>query len=395
MSSAGQRAVQPDHAEPPPSIRVTRSRRPALWAGIGAVVVVVILAYLPYIVLSGTTDLLVNVFVLMTISSMWNLLAGYAGLVSVGQQAFIGLGAYSVLILSNHGTNPFAALPVAALACAVIGLPVWWLVSRLRSGYFAITTWVIASVFELIIVRYPSLGGGTGASLTGLGNLSPTLLTAYTYWIALAVTVIVIASVYAILRSRLGLVLTALRDDETGARSIGARVSRTQRTVFVVAAAGCGAAGALVIISQLSVEPSAVFSVQYSAEMIFVTIIGGIGTIEGPILGTIIYFVLQQTLASYGTWYFIILGLVAMIIAIWAPRGLWGLISDRLNIRLFPVGYWLWPAGRAARPRGLALPRWPRTARPDGAAVPGDAGRSGADDPGGEPGGGGPGQSTA
>ena len=132
----------------------------------------------------------------MTMASMWNLLAGYAGLVSVGQQAFVGLGAYFVLILADHGANPFAALPFAALGCAVVGLPVWWLVSRLRSGYFAITTWVIASVCELIIVRYPSLGGGTGASLPGLTNLDPTLLTAYTYWIALAVTVIDLASIY-------------------------------------------------------------------------------------------------------------------------------------------------------------------------------------------------------
>ena len=321
-----------------------------------AVAAVVILAYLPYIVLSGTTDLLVNVFILLTMASMWNLLAGYAGLVSVGQQAFIGLGAYFVLILANHGANPFAALPVAVVGCAVVGLPVWWLVSRLRSGYFAITTWVIASVCELIIVRYPSLGGGTGEPLPGFSNLDPTLLTAYTYWISLAVTVIVIASIYAILRSRLGLVLTAIRDDETGARSVGARVSRTQRLVFVVAAAGCGAAGALVIISQLNVEPTAAFSVQWSAEMIFVTIIGGIGTIEGPILGTIIFFVLQQTLAHYGTWYFIVLGLVAMAVAIWAPRGIWGLIADRLNIRLFPVGYWLWPAGGPGGPTGCARP---------------------------------------
>jgi branched-chain amino acid transport system permease protein len=382
MSSVEQRAVQPDHANRQPSVRVTRSRRSTLLAGIGAIVVVVVLAYLPYVVLSGTTDLLVNVFILMTMASMWNLLAGYAGLVSVGQQAYVGLGAYFVLILANHGANPFVALPVATLACAVVGLPVWWLVSRLRSGYFAITTWVIASVFELIIVRYPSLGGGTGASLTGLGNLSPTLLTAYTYWIALAVTVVTIASIYAILRSRVGLVLTAIRDDETGARSVGARVSRTQRSVFVVAAAGCGAAGALVIISQLNVEPTAVFGVYWSAEMIFVTIIGGIGTIEGPILGTIIFFVLQQTLANYGTWYFIILGLVAMIVAIWAPRGIWGLVADRFNIRLFPVGYWLWPAGSTAGPRGLARLRGPEAGRSGaaGAVVAGDTGRSGAAD---------------
>jgi branched-chain amino acid transport system permease protein len=340
----------------PGAVRVTRSRRTTLWAVLGALVVVVILGYLPYLVLSGTTDFLVNVFVLMSMASMWNLLAGYAGLVSVGEQAFVGLGAYMVLILSNHAVEPFLALPVAVVGCAVIGLPVWWLVSRLRTGYFAIATWVIASIFELIVVRYPSLGGGTGANLSGFESLDPTLLTAYTYWAALAVVVLVVLFIYLILRSRLGLVLTALRDDEVGARSSGARVPRTQGFVFVAAAAGCGAAGAVIIISQLSIEPTAAFSVQYSAEMIFATIIGGIGTIEGPILGTIIFFALQKSLAQYGTWYFIVLGLVAMAVALWAPRGIWGLISERFGIRLFPVGYHLWPAGEQ-RPRGLAALR--------------------------------------
>jgi branched-chain amino acid transport system permease protein len=161
--------------------------------------------------------------------------------------------------------------------------------------------------------------------------------------------------VYLMLRSRLGLELTAVRDDEIGARSVGVRVTGARRLVFVVAAIGCGAAGALVVISQLNVQPASAFSVQWSAEMIFVTIIGGIGTIEGPILGTILYFVLQQTLSSYGTWYLIILGLVAMSVAIFARRGLWGLVADRFHIRIFPVGYWLWPEGES-RPR-LSLRR--------------------------------------
>jgi branched-chain amino acid transport system permease protein len=134
----------------------------------------------------------------------------------------------------------------------------------------------------------------------------------------------VLASVYLLLRSRLGLVLTAIRDDETAAHSCGVKVSQAQQLVFVVAAAGCGAAGALLIISQLNVEPAAAFSVSWSAQMIFATIIGGIGTIEGPIVGAIVFFVLQQTLASHGTWYFMILGVVAMVVAIWARRGLWG-----------------------------------------------------------------------
>jgi branched-chain amino acid transport system permease protein len=112
--------------------------------------------------------------------------------------------------------------------------------------------------------------------------------------------------------------------------------------VFVVAGAGCGAAGALLAVSQLIVQPSAVFSVQFTAEMAFAVIIGGLGTIEGPILGTIVYMVLQQALQSYNAWYLIILGLVAMVIAVFARRGLWGLIDDHLHVRLFPVGYWLW-----------------------------------------------------
>jgi branched-chain amino acid transport system permease protein len=388
MSSVEQ-VTQAAAGSRPAPVRVTRSRRSALWAGLAAVVVVAAAGYLPYVVYADTTDLLVNFFILLTMATMWNLLAGYAGLVSVGQQAFIGLGAYFVLILAQHGASPFAALPVAALACGIVGLPVWWLVSRLRSGYFAITTWVIASVCELIIVRFPSLGGGTGILLPGLNSTNATDLTADTYWAALAAAVIALAVAYLMLRSRLGLELTAVRDDEIGARSLGVRVSRARRLVFMVAAAGCGAAGALLIISQLNVEPAAAFSVQWSAEMIFVTIIGGIGTIEGPIIGTIVFFVLQQTLSHYGTWYFIILGLLAMAIAIWAPRGIWGLFADRLNVRLFPVGYWLWPAAgadRAPRPGGLPFAR----RRPDPSAPPEPGGQPDAGDQAdasGEPGG--------
>jgi branched-chain amino acid transport system permease protein len=348
--SAIEQAVEPA-AAPAAPVRVTRSRRSALWAGVTAIVVVVVLGYLPYLVYTGTTNQLIQFFTLLTMATMWNLLAGYAGLVSVGQQAFIGLGAYALLFLADHGTDQFVAIPVATLACGAVGLPIWWLVSRLRSGYFAITMWVIASVCYLIIIQISAIGGGTGAALQG-PNLSPTLFNAYTYWASLTVAAIAIAAVYLLLRSPVGLVLTAIRDDETGARSVGARVARTQRLVFLIAAAGCGAAGTLYIISGQFVVPTAAFSVQWSADMIFITIIGGIGTIEGPIAGTIVFYVLQQSLAQYGTWYFIVLGLIAMCVAIFAPQGLWGLISDRLGIRLFPVGYYLWPTGTAPK-RGL------------------------------------------
>jgi branched-chain amino acid transport system permease protein len=341
------------NALPADAFRVARSRRNVAWTGVGALVVVVVLALFPYLVYSGTTTILVQAFIVLTLASMWNLLAGYAGLVSVGQQAFVGLGAYFVLILAVHGSSPFAAIPVAAIGCGVAALPMWWLVSRLRSGYFAIATWVLAATIMLVIERFSSIGGGTGMPLPGLSGLDPTLLTAYTYWAGLAVTVVSMAAIYLLLRGRLGLVLTAIRDDEVAARSSGARVGLARLLVFVVAGAGCGAAGALLAISQLQVQPSAVFSVQWTAEMAFATIVGGLGTIEGPIVGTAVYIVLQQALASYNAWYLIILGLVAMAVALFARRGLWGLVDEHLNIRLFPVGYWLRTPGDVDRPRSL------------------------------------------
>jgi ABC-type branched-subunit amino acid transport system permease subunit len=328
-------------ARPAGNFRVTRSQRNVAWTGAVALIVIAVFAFFPYLVYSGTTAILVQAFIVLTLASMWNLLAGYAGLVSVGQQAFVGLGAYFVLILALHGFSPFAALPVAAIVCGVAALPMWWLVSRLRSGYFAIATWVLAATIMLIIEKFTSIGGGSGMPLPGFTGMDPTLLTAYTYWAGLAVTVLALAGVYLLLRGRIGLVLTAVRDDEVAARSSGSRVGLARLLVFVVAGVGCGAAGGVLAISQLQVQPSADFSVQWTAEMAFATIIGGLGTIEGPIIGTAVYMVLQQTLASYNAWYLIVLGLVAILVALFARRGLWGLIDERLNIRLFPVGYWL------------------------------------------------------
>ncbi len=171
---------------------------------------------------------------------------------------------------------------------------------------------------------------------------------------------VALAAIYLMLRGRIGLVLTAIRDDEVAARSSGVRIGLARLLVFVVAGIGCGAAGALLAISQLQVQPGAVFSVQWTAEMAFATIIGGLGTIEGPILGTAVYMVLQQTLASYNAWYLIVLGLVAIAIALWSRRGLWGLVDEHLHVRLFPVGYWLWP-GDQEPPASRLLSRLRRT----------------------------------
>jgi branched-chain amino acid transport system permease protein len=369
--------------ERPPAldaIRVSRSSRPRRWTLLLGIALVAVLAYLPYLAYAGTTDTLTDFFVLLTMSSMWNLLAGYAGMVSVGQQAFIGLGAYFVLILAQHGVEPFVAIPFATVGCAVIAIPISLLLLRLRGGYFAIATWVVAEVCLQVISRFKSLGGGTGAPLPGVEGMDPTIRTAITYWASLAVAVAALAAIYLLLRGRLGLVLTAIRDNEIGARSLGIRVARARRLVFLVAAAGCGAAGTIVIISALNVQAPAAFTVQWSANMIFVTIIGGIGTIEGPIVGSIVFFALQQSLSEHGALYLIIVGLVAVVVAIWAPRGLWGLIGGRL--RLFPVGYWLRVGpggGRTLRSSGSAAAAGRTDASAAAGAPDGDEEKGGRD----------------
>ncbi|HYW22868.1 MAG TPA: branched-chain amino acid ABC transporter permease, partial [Terriglobales bacterium] len=212
-------------------------------------------------------------------------------------------------------------------------------------------TWVVAEVFQLVVVRFASLGGGTGSALPGLAGLDPALRQAFTYWATLVVVVASLLGVYLLLRSRLGLDLTAIRDDEIGARSVGVRTGRAKRVVYLAAAAGCGAGGALLIVSQLNVQPAAIFSVRWSAYMIFATVIGGVGFIEGPIVGVVVFFALQQALADQGAWYLILLGCVAIGMALWVPQGLWGLVSGRFDLRVFPVGYWVHfdPQGAMAR----------------------------------------------
>jgi branched-chain amino acid transport system permease protein len=173
----------------------------------------------------------------------------------------------------------------------------------------------------------------------GLQNLTPTQFAHYSYLAAWAVALIVVAGTYFLLRSRLGLVLASIRDNEVAARSAGVNVRAARRTIFIVAAAGCGAAGAVLAISQPFIQPSSVFSLQWAAEMLFASMIGGLGTIEGPIIGAIIFFALQQSLQQNGAWYLIIFGTLAVVVALWQPRGIWGTIRDRFHVDLLPVGY--------------------------------------------------------
>ncbi|HUB97843.1 MAG TPA: branched-chain amino acid ABC transporter permease, partial [Stellaceae bacterium] len=319
--------------------RLTRASRIGV-ALIAAAIAV--LASLPLWAGSGTIRLAVEIFYYLALAECWNLLAGYAGLVSIGQQAFVGFGGYVLAFLTILlGVPPLVALAVAGPAAAIVAVPTALLLFRLRGAYFAIGTWVAAEVFRLIALQIFSLGGGTGISLPVSVVLaisdSRAVRDLIFYYIGLAVGLGGILMVFFWLRSRQGLALTAIRDSETAAASVGIDKERSKLAVYVIAAALTGFVGALAYLEKVRISPDAAFSVvDWSADVIFIVVIGGIGSIEGPILGTVIFFVLRGLLADYGVAYLILLGLVAVVVMLLAPRGLWG-IAEKFDIHLFPV----------------------------------------------------------
>jgi branched-chain amino acid transport system permease protein len=213
---------------------------------------------------------------------------------------------------------------------------------RLRGHYFAIGTWVVAEVFRLIASQLSALGGGSGISLPAgmvVAMASSRQMREFLiYWVALALVVAVLGAIILLLRSRYGLALTAIRDNELAARSNGVDVTRTKLVVYVITALGTAMIGALIFLQKLRISPDTAFSVNdWTAFVIFITVIGGIGRVEGPIIGTIVFFALRQTLADLGSLYLLMLGAVAIAMMLFAPKGLWGLVADRFGWQLLPL----------------------------------------------------------
>jgi branched-chain amino acid transport system permease protein len=326
-----------------PPFRVVRSTR-FCRVGLPLLGLVLLgLALAPYWADRAGLRLLAEVFAYLALASLWNLLAGYAGLASIGQQAYVGLGAYLLFGLAMlAGIPPLATIPLAGLIAGIVAAPVALLIFRLRGAYFAIGTWVVAEVFRLLASQISLLGGGSGISLpVGIVTsiASGREMREFTlYWLSLALLLIVMASVFALLRSRYGLALTSMRDNEIAAQSNGVDVWRIKLMVYCLCACGTAMLGALIFLQKLRVSPDTAFSTNdWTAFIIFIVVIGGIGTIEGPIVGTIVFFALRQAFSDLGSIYLLMLGVVAIVIMMRAPHGLWGLVASRFGWKLFPL----------------------------------------------------------
>jgi branched-chain amino acid transport system permease protein len=329
-------AVAPDYA-------VSQTTRTSRVAAAVSLVVIAGLAALPFWGSRAEMQLLGQVFTYLALASLWNLLAGFAGLVSVGQQAYVGFGGYMLFAFAIFaGVNPLLTIPIAGVLAAIVAIPVGALIFRLSGAYFAIGSWVVAEVFRLVFAQVGSLGGGSGSSLPSAAVKAMAsgrdMREWVIYWTALVLACVVVGFAYFMLRSRQGLALTAIRDSERASESLGIDIWRTKFIVYVLSAGATAMIGSLIFIQKLRISPDAAFSVNdWTAYVIFITVIGGIGTIEGPFVGVIVFFLLRETLSDLGSIYLMILGFVAIVVMMRAPRGLWGLVKDRFGLELFPI----------------------------------------------------------
>jgi branched-chain amino acid transport system permease protein len=331
-----------DATEP---VRVERSTRASRGFAVVAAAALVALVTLPW--WSGDAGwmrLIAEMAYYLALAQLWNLLAGYAGLVSVGQQAYVGLGGYALFYLTGvWNVNVYAALLLAGPFAGLLAIPVSFAVFRLRGAYFAVGTWVVSEVLALLASLILVLGAGSGLSLTvpillevsSVRDTRDTII----YLMTIAASLFVFAIVYGLLRSRHGLALTAIRDSEPASASLGVNTFRTKFIIYLVTAACTGLIGALIFLQKLRISPEAGFSINdWTVVVIFMVVIGGIGTLEGPFIGLLIYFVLRELLADYGTIYLMLMGAIAIVVMLKAPFGIWGWVIQRYNLELFPVG---------------------------------------------------------
>ena len=315
--------------------RSTRASQAALWLALASAVVVL------SVPLWGQASFMrwaVEVMCFLVLAQMWNLMAGYGGLISVGQQAFVGIGGYSLFVFAQHlGVHPFLAIPLGGVVAAIVAALTARMVFRLRGGYFAVGTWVLSEVFRIGVANISTLGGGSGQSLTVMARIDRDVREMATYWIACALLIGASLGINLLLRSRFGLGLTAVRDSEAAAESQGVDVAALKFRVYVLSSFGTGLVGALYYMNVLRISPNSSFDLSWVVAAIFIVVIGGIGTLEGPIVGAAVFFGLRWLLADYGSWYWLVLGVVAVAVMVLFPKGLWGFVQQRTGLQLLPL----------------------------------------------------------
>lgn len=270
-------------------------------------------------------------FIYLSMSYMWNLIAGYSGLVSLCQPAFLGLAGYT-LALGTWVHVPWWLGVIAGMVVAgIFAILIAFAVFRLTGIYFAIGTLVVPEVLRSIFIIWRPVGssmsgGGAGYMIKNISAIDVNTM----YWMALAVAIISVLVFHLILSSRLGLGLAAVRDNQDAAESCGINTFRLKLYPFVIGAVITGMAGAIYYIFQGFIEPTRTFNVSWTMAILLATVIGGLRTKGGPIIGTLVYVFLYFMLAQFGGYSLLIQGAILIIIILISPQGLLGIL-DRFS----------------------------------------------------------------
>jgi len=266
-------------------------------------------------------------FIYLALANMWNLLAGYCGLISLAQPAFIGLAGYILAIMAWVGLPLYLGVICGGITAAIFALVISRPLFRLRGVYFIVASLIVPEALRIVFFLWRPVGGvlygkGAGYVIKGSASVPPM----ETYWMALVIGMGTAFLMYFILRSRLGLGLAAIRDNDNTAASSGINVYRLKVYSFTLSALITGIAGAGFYISQGFIEPISAFNIQWTMILMLATVIGGIGIMEGPILGAIIVVFLHFLLARYAGISLLIQGVILIFIMLVAPQGIMGSI---------------------------------------------------------------------
>ncbi len=267
----------------------------------------------------------------LSLAQMWNLLAGYCGLISLGQQTFIGLGGYTLAVLSvYYGIPVWLGVLGGGVVALMFGLLMAVPIFRMRGVYFAVGTWLVAEILAVGFGNWSYVRYGMGIFIKPAYHLSLIEI----YYAALVMGVGSVALVFFILRTKLGLNLMATRDDESAAETLGVEVFRSKLYAFLIAAFVTGLTAGLIYLHQIFIQPYKAFSIDWTVRLLFIVIIGGIGTIEGPIVGALIFVALKQIFSEYINVSLLLLGTVAIVVMLAAPKGIMGTLQDYLGFEI-------------------------------------------------------------
>lgn len=298
------------------------------------VAIIIVLAFLPLYGSDYAISVGLLVFLYIALGQMWNLLAGYAGLVSLGQQAFVGIGAYTLAKVTvgyqqSIALSFFISLGISVVFAFVISFPIF----KMSGVYFTIGTWIVSESLLVFFRNWSFVNYDAGYNITVAYKIPMSTL----YLGALALGIGSVVLVFFLLRSKMGLALMSMRDNESSAEVRGVHLYRTKLVCFVIASAYTSIVGVMFYLNIAYVKPDATFGIDWAVSMVFIVVIGGIGTIEGPIIGAVIYVILRQYLYNWPGISMIILGTVAVTVILLAPKGIMGALHGKFGFELFSV----------------------------------------------------------